>query len=82
MAQKILIIEDESDIRELLTYNLEPEGFDVVGAANGEEAFMALKNESVQLVVLDLMLPDVSGLEICRFIQARLRPELGSPSLC
>lgn len=69
LAQKILIIEDESDIRELLTYNLDREGFDVVGAANGEEAFLALRNESVQLVVLDLMLPDVSGLEICRFIR-------------
>jgi len=69
LAQKILIIEDESDIRELLTYNLDREGFDVVGAANGEEAFMALKSEPVQLVVLDLMLPDVSGLEICRFIR-------------
>ena len=69
MAQKILIIEDETDIRELLTYNLELEGFDVVGAANGEEALRALRSEPVQLVVLDLMLPDVSGLEICRYIR-------------
>lgn len=69
MAQKILIIEDEIDIRELLTYNLELEGFEVVGAANGEEALRALRNEPVQLVVLDLMLPDVSGLEICRYIR-------------
>ena len=69
MAQKILIIEDESDIRELLTYNLELEGFDVVGAANGEEAYRALRSEPIQLVVLDLMLPDISGLEICRYIR-------------
>ena len=69
LAQKILIIEDEIDIRELLTYNLELEGLEVVGAANGEEAFRVLKSEPVQLVVLDLMLPDVSGLEICRYIR-------------
>ena len=69
LAQKILIIEDETDIRELLTYNLELEGLEVVGAANGEEAFRVLKSEPVQLVVLDLMLPDVSGLEICRYIR-------------
>ena len=69
MAQKILIIEDEIDIRELLTYNLELEGFDVVGAANGEEAYRALRSEPIQLVVLDLMLPDISGLEICRYIR-------------
>ena len=69
LAQKILIIEDEIDIRELLTYNLELEGFDVVGAANGEDAFKALQIGSIQLVVLDLMLPDISGLEICRYIR-------------
>ncbi len=69
MAQRILIIEDESDIRELLTYNLDLEGFEVVGAANGEEAYRALRSEPIQLVVLDLMLPDISGLEICRYIR-------------
>ena len=69
LAQKILIIEDEIDIRELLTYNLELEGFDVVGVANGEDAYRALQTGSIQLVVLDLMLPDISGLEICRYIR-------------
>ena len=69
LAQKILIVEDESDIRELLTYNLQREGFEVVGAANGEDALEALKSEQLQLIVLDLMLPDISGLEICRHIR-------------
>ncbi len=69
MAQKILIVEDETDIRELLTYNLEREGFEVLGAASGEEAFRALEEESIHLVVLDLMLPDVSGLEVCRYVR-------------
>ena len=68
-AKKILVIEDETDIRELLAYNLDREGFKVVAAANGEEAFEALRGEALQLVVLDLMLPDVSGLEICRYIR-------------
>ncbi len=69
LAENILIIEDETDIRELLTYNLELEGFEVLGAANGEEAIQALKGELIRLVVLDLMLPDVNGLEICRYIR-------------
>lgn len=69
LAQKILIVEDETDIRELLTYNLHLEGFEVVGVGNGEDAFRALSSESIQLVVLDLMLPDISGLEICRYIR-------------
>ena len=69
LALKILIVEDETDIRELLTYNLHLEGFQVIGAANGEDALEALKSEQIQLVVLDLMLPDISGLEICRCIR-------------
>ena len=69
MARKILIVEDEADIRELLIYNLEAEGFDARGASSGEEAFQALGAGPVQLVILDLMLPDVSGLEVCRFIR-------------
>ncbi len=69
MSQRILVVEDESDIRELLTYNMEAEGFEALGAANGEEAFHILRDESIQLVILDLMLPDVSGLEICRYIR-------------
>ena len=69
MTQKILIVEDESDIRELLTYNLEAEGFEVSGVANGEEAFKAIQGEQPDLVLLDLMLPDISGFEICRNIR-------------
>lgn len=69
LAHRVLIVEDESDIRELLTYNLESEGFEVTGAANGEEALKALQGEPPHLVILDLMLPDISGLEICRQIR-------------
>lgn len=69
LAPRILVVEDESDIRELLIYNLEAEGFDASGASDGEEALRALKEESIHLVVLDLMLPDMSGLEICRHIR-------------
>ncbi len=69
LAQRILVVEDESDIRELLLYNLDAEGFDAVGASDGEEALRALQGESIHLVILDLMLPDMSGLEICRYIR-------------
>lgn len=66
MAKKILIVEDETDIRELLSYNLRAEGFEVVEMGTGYEALRALPEVSPHLLLLDLMLPDVSGLEICR----------------
>ncbi len=62
----ILVIEDEKDIRELIRFNLEQEGFAVVVAADGEQAFAAIRRERPALVLLDLMLPGVSGLEVCR----------------
>ena len=66
----VLIVEDEGAQREVLKYNLEAEGFDVVMAENGDEALLLVVEEDPDLIVLDWMLPNVSGIEICRRIKA------------
>ncbi|PHQ69318.1 MAG: phosphate regulon transcriptional regulatory protein PhoB [Sneathiella sp.] len=63
---KILIVEDEPAMVELLRYNLESEGFDVASAPDGEEGMLAIEEQSPDLVLLDWMLPKVSGIELCR----------------
>ena len=67
---KILVIEDEPSQLELLAYNLNVEGYHVLKAETGEEGLLLLKEHQVELVVLDWMLPDISGIEICRQIRA------------
>ena len=67
--QKILIVDDENDIIELLSYNLLKEGFDVSSASNGEEALKKIRNETFDLAVLDLMLPGLQGMELCRMLR-------------
>jgi two-component system, OmpR family, phosphate regulon response regulator PhoB len=69
----ILLVEDEPAQREILVYNLGAEGYDVVTAADGEEAMMLVAEQVPDLVLLDWMLPHVSGLEVCR--RLRQRPE-------
>ena len=66
----VLIVEDEGAQLEVLKYNLEAEGFDVVMAENGDEALLLVAEEDPDLIVLDWMLPNVSGIEICRRIKA------------
>ena len=66
----ILVVEDEEDIRTLIVYNLEREGFSVVDLASGEEALAYLGKHSVDLVVLDIMLPEMDGLAVCRHIRS------------
>ena len=66
----VLVVEDESAQREVLRYNLEAEGFGVVMAENGDEALLLVREENPDLVVLDWMLPNVSGIEVCRRIKA------------
>ena len=63
---KIVVIEDEVDILEVINYNLSKEGFDVCSALDGEEGFGLIKKEVPDLVPLDLMLPGLDGIEICR----------------
>ncbi|MFC1751990.1 response regulator transcription factor [Thermoproteota archaeon] len=65
----ILVVEDEKDIIELITYNLGKEGFTVISAATGEEGLQLVKRHKPDLVILDLMLPGLSGLDVCRDIK-------------
>lgn len=66
---KILIVEDEPSQLELLSYNLTVEGYDVLKAETGEDALFILEETEVDLIVLDWMLPQISGLEVCRQIK-------------
>ena len=70
MAAKILIVEDEDALVTLLTYNLEAAGHEVAAVKSGDEALLAIKEEQPDLVILDWMLPSLSGIEICRQIRA------------
>ena len=70
MPSKVLIIEDEKDIVKLLEYNLQREGYQTISALDGEAGLMAFNKAKPDLVVLDLMLPKQSGLEVCRLIRA------------
>jgi two-component system, OmpR family, alkaline phosphatase synthesis response regulator PhoP len=67
--KKILIIEDERDIVEMVKYNLEKEGYSTVVACNGREGFSSAKKERPSLIILDLMLPDIDGFEVCRLLK-------------
>ena len=66
MTTHVLIVEDERDLQHVLAYNFRQAGFDVVSAMNGETALRAVKEERFDLVILDLMLPDLAGTEVCR----------------
>ena len=70
MSQKIYIVEDEPDIRETLKYNFSNEGFKVFTAPDGEEALSNIKKVLPDVLILDLMLPGVSGLDVCKSIRA------------
>ena len=66
---KILVIDDEKDIVELISYNLEKEGFSVLKAYDGEAALRAVKAQKLDLIILDLMLPEISGLDVCKAVR-------------
>ncbi len=69
MAKRILVIDDEPVILESVGYNLKQEGYEVIAANNGETGLQLAKTEPVDLIVLDLMLPGINGMEICRTIR-------------
>lgn len=66
---KILLVDDEPDILEFLSYNLKKEGYDVYTANNGKEAVAVAKKENPHLIILDVMMPDMDGIETCREIR-------------
>ena len=70
MARTILVVDDEPTLREALVDALEADGFRVVAAADGREALSQFRAERPDLVLLDLMLPELSGIEVCRIIRA------------
>ncbi len=74
-APKVLLVDDDPDILELLRYNLEREGCGVVMAGNGREALRIAKAERPDLVVLDVMMPEMDGMEVCTALRAM--PECG-----
>ena len=69
----VLVVEDEPAQREVLGYNLEAEGFRTSRAEDGEQALMLVDEDMPDVIVLDWMLPNVSGIEVCR--QLKMRPE-------
>ena len=75
-SPQVLVVEDESALVTLLRYNLEREGFRVAEARDGEEALLMAREQKPDLVLLDWMLPLLSGLEVCR--QMRRMPETKS----
>lgn len=68
-ANKILIVDDEADLVELISYNLKKEGFDIDSALDGEEALSRLRKKNYDLLILDLMLPGIQGMELCRILR-------------
>ena len=66
MTKKVFIVEDEPDLRDTLQYNFENEGFKVKSFPNGQSFLETIKNDKPNLVILDLMLPGISGLDVCR----------------
>jgi len=67
----VLVVEDELAQREVLAYNLEADGFRVVRAENGEEAMLLVDEDAPDIVVLDWMMPNLSGIEVCRRLKSR-----------
>ena len=77
MAKTILVVDDEATLRETLAWNLQQEGYRVVEAADGRQALERFRADKPDLVLLDLMLPELSGVEVCR----RMRAESDVPIL-
>jgi two-component system alkaline phosphatase synthesis response regulator PhoP len=63
--ESVLVVDDERDILELVKYNLDKEGYQVTVVATGEDALAAARTKMPDIVILDLMLPGVDGLEVC-----------------
>ena len=69
MAEKILIVDDEPDIRKLLEFRLKTAGYEVITAKDGKSALKKAGEDSPDLIVLDVIMPDMNGFEICRLLK-------------
>jgi two-component system alkaline phosphatase synthesis response regulator PhoP len=76
MSKKIIVVDDEEDIVQMLRYNLQKEGYDVTTALNGAEALRLAQQQQFDLVLLDVMMPEIDGFEVCR--RMRAMPAYGS----
>jgi phosphate regulon transcriptional regulator PhoB len=74
-TKKILVVDDEPDLVELVSYNLKKEGFKISSASNGENALEKVRKGGYDLIILDLMLPGIQGVELCRMIRSDPRTE-------
>ncbi len=77
LKKTVLVVEDEEDIRELVSYHLLKEGYQVAGAASGEEALATATAQPPDLILLDLMLPDLDGLTVCQRLRSQPRTRSG-----
>lgn len=77
--EKILVVDDEQDLVKLVRYHLEKDGYKVISAYNGEDALFLTRREKPDLIVLDLMLPGIDGLEVCKKLKAD--PELANTAI-
>jgi len=68
-GKTVLLVEDESDLNELLTYSLKKDGFKVLSAESGEQGVKLLSSHQPDMILLDLMLPGIDGLEVCRLVK-------------
>nr|WP_317333366.1 response regulator transcription factor [uncultured Romboutsia sp.] len=77
MVNKILVVDDEKEIRNLIEIYLKNEGYEVIKARDGEEALEILEKEDIHLIILDIMMPKIDGIEVCK----RVRENLNIPIL-
>ncbi|MDP3111120.1 MAG: response regulator [Thermodesulfovibrionales bacterium] len=68
-TKNILVVDDEPDLADLVSYNLKKEGFEVSSASDGEEALKKIRKGNFNLIILDLMLPGIQGMELCRILR-------------
>src|SRR5262245_49598816 len=69
--ERVLIVDDDPDIQRLVSYNLSQAGFQVATATTGRTALESVQKQSPDLIILDVMLPDIDGLEVCRTLRQR-----------
>ncbi len=70
MRTKVIVVDDEKDILELVSYNLKKEGFEISTSTNGEDALKLIREEKSHLIILDLMLPGIQGMELCKILKS------------